>query len=105
MEICLDFDYNISSNKNNLNLTKNEITEQIKLKIDGENFEPVIFSPKYCDQAKIALDKINLGNIDEIIFFGGFRNYYGYYKYSQNNIYLFEIHQNQININYPIIIK
>ena len=105
MEICLDFDYNTSINKNNLNLTIGEITEQIKLKIDGENFETVIFSPKYHDQAKLALDKINLRDIGEIIFFGGFRNYYGYYKYSQNNIYLFEIYQNQININYPKISK
>lgn len=105
MEICLDFDYYTSSNKNNLNLSIGEITEQIKLKINGEIFETIIFSPKYHEQAKIALDKINIGNINEIIFFGGFRNYYGYYKYSQNNIYLFEIYQNQININYPIISK
>lgn len=100
MEINLGFNYTLLTNNNDMNLTKDEIIEKLKFKIDNEFFECVVFSPKYREQSKIALDKISLGENDEIAFFGGFQTYYGYYKNSKNNIYLFQIYQNQISINY-----
>ena len=75
-----------------MNFTKDEIIEKLKFIIDNEFFVCVVFSPKYREQSNIALDKISIGDIGEITFFGGISTYYGYYKFSKNKIFLFQIY-------------
>jgi hypothetical protein len=89
----------INKNNNILQLSKKEIIEQLKYKVDNNIIDCIVFSPKYREQAKTAFANICTSKIGQIVFFGGFRTHYGYYKYSENQIFLFEIYQNQIKID------
>jgi hypothetical protein len=88
----------VDDNNNIIKLSNNEIIEQLKHKVENDLIDCIAFSPKYRDQAKIAFKNISASTIGQIVFFGGLRNYYGYYKHSDDKIFLFEIYQNQINI-------
>lgn len=89
----------INNNNNIIQISNREIVEQLKYKVDNGLMDCIVFSPKYRDQAKTAFANITKSKIGQIVFFGGFRNHYGYYKYSDNKIFLFEIYQNQIKID------